>query len=185
MKKIAFIGEQCSGKTAFANRVATHFKNPKVVKFADPIYSVLMSLGQNKNRAFMQEFGDLAKRHFGEHIFANVFGCKVRDLCNLQQPYGEYYDILLCDDVRYKYEFDVASAEKFITVYIKVDRDVRIKRAAKLDLAFIDSHSSEASIPELKEYCDLVIDNSVEDKKHFDNNVSKIMNLIVAGYGHS
>ena len=139
MLKFAVLGEQCSGKTTAAEVIKGYFFNPQVVKFADPIYWALAALGQPKNRGFMQEFGDLAKRYFGERIFANLFMQRVTEE-------GRFVDALICDDVRRGYELDACLDLGFKVLYVDAPRWMRERRAAEQGLEFRPDHNSETEV---------------------------------------
>lgn len=160
--KIGIVGQQCSGKTTAANFLSEHFDETRFIKFADPIYGTLKALRQEKNRAFMQEFGDFAKKHFGEHIFVVNFNVAVQEyeeyLNNLRENVREY--LIVCDDIRRKYEFDAAKELGFKIISIDANTKTRKKRAEKLGLDFIEDHNSETEIPEILYKADYVIVDS-------------------------
>ena len=151
MEKIAIIGQQCSGKTSAANFIASEFKSPYVLKFAQPIYNTIGALKQPKHRAFMQQFSDLAKKHFGPLIFTDIFLATAKELEN------EMFDVVLCDDMRFQQELDAARQTDFKIISIDAPASVRKKRAESLGLDFIENHNSETEVPSLIGQADYVI----------------------------
>lgn len=125
-------------------------------KFADPIYSALIGLGKPKHRAFMQDFGDLAKKHFGEHVFVECFDELIKT-----NPDGHW----VCDDVRRTYELDKVRELGFKVVYVETPEDIRRARAVEQGLDFIPIHNSETEVPGMKQYADLVIDGTLPTKE--------------------
>lgn len=155
MLKIAICGKACSGKTTVAQIIREELDPLKIVtlKLATPIYNTLEALDQKKHRAFMQQFGDLAKEHFGEGIFVRVFKSRVR----MAEASGVF--AALCDDLRFPYEMDAMKQMGFITIYIDSGFYARTTRAQNLGLDLGSSHSSETSIDQLRPMCDYVVDN--------------------------
>lgn len=153
MHLIAVIGSQCAGKTSAANYIGDRFySEPRHIKHAQPIYDVNEIMGVYKHRAFMQGFGDLAKKHFGEHVFLDIFRHEVKDL------YAEdHYDVLINDDTRFPFEMDLLKELGFFTIYIDATREVRMQRAKNLGLEFIENHNSEIYVPEIGKKADLYI----------------------------
>lgn len=137
--KFAVVGEQCSGKTSAAKFIGRHFSCPEIVKFAQPIYDVLDVLQRPKHRAFMQQFSSMAKQHFGDMIFNELFANRVNDL--MANPVGA--DSVICDDLRFPFELTLVRKLGFITIGIHADEDVRAERAERLGLDFITDHESE------------------------------------------
>lgn len=150
---IAFIGEQCAGKTTAANTLLSSDKTwKKIAKFIEPIYKINEILGVDKNRIFMQEIGELIRREFGEDFFVNRFKLQYK---------GE--DWLLCDDVRKIIEFETIKEFGFITVYIDADEEIRIERSRKLGLVFNPNHAAEQEIRLLRDKCDYIIQNNTNN----------------------
>ncbi len=155
--RIAIIGQQCAGKTTVANIIKETLedngKYVKTIKFTDPIYKSLKALGQEKHRAFMQEYGDLAKKHFGEMVFVDNFINAV--------GYFKYVDAIICDDVRRVYELEACLSNGFKIIYIEASQEIKKQRAAAQGFAFIENHNSETEIPSMKLQADYVITNNV------------------------
>ena len=153
MLKFEVLGEQWSGKTTAAEAIQRHFFNPQVVKFADPIYWALAALGQPKNRGFMQEFGDLAQRYFGERIFANLFMQGVTEE-------GRFVDALICDDVRRGYELDscldLGSCQ--VLSFTRVD----LERLLQVDINRVFYEWAVTEIGPLDEYWYIVLTRTVK-----------------------
>jgi hypothetical protein len=151
MKKFAIIGQQCSGKTSAAGFIASEFESPYILKFAQPIYDVIAALKQPKHRAFMQQFSDLAKSHFGPLIFTDIFCATANELDR------EMFDVVLCDDMRFQQEVDAARELGFKIISIDAAADIRRNRAMSLGLDFIENHNSETEVPSLIWQADYVI----------------------------
>ena len=151
-RKIAIIGPQCAGKTTVAQALAQYALRPVTVKFAQPIYDVLAALDRPKHRLFMQEFADVAKRHFGQDVFVNLMVPQV------DQAIASRADLILCDDLRYLAEADLLQ-ETFYLVFVDAPEAVRGQRAAAQGLAFNARHNSEAELDALKYRADFVVSN--------------------------
>lgn len=154
-QRYAIIGQQCAGKTSLANRIAETSRYPRVIKFADPIYAMIACLGQSKHRGIMQDVGELAKRHFGEMVFVDLFKRAVRD-----DRVRSRSELLICDDVRRDYEAEACRELGFCIVYLHADEDVRRRRAEKQGLDFIATHVSETQVESLKGYADMLFFNN-------------------------
>jgi len=169
MKKVAFIGQQCAGKTTAAMVVyPDSFKT--IVKLAQPLYVINRVLDVPKNRGFMQEQADLIKKHFGREFFIDAFD----EIVDFHQPLpatvlnddsrldlSDYQrdDVLVNDDCRLQLEFNYLKSHGWQTVYIEASEEIRRERAKTLGLEFIADHSSETEVPSLNSQCDLVIVN--------------------------
>ena len=171
MNRFAIIGQQCSGKSTVADLLFEMWHYGKIViKFADPIYDTLRALRQKKHRAFMQEFGEMAKRHFGEMVFVDIFKAKMR-LADSKFP-----DMLVvCDDVRRDYEAEAVLECGFKIIYVHADRLVRLSRAKKQGLDFIENHISETQVPTLRQYAHYEIVNNVDDMRVLDKNLRAML----------
>ena len=147
--KIAVIGQQCSGKTSAAKLFTKYFDGAHFIKIADPIYDTLDALRQKKHRAFMQQFADLAKEHFGEQVLVEVFKQNVKDIekqnqiADIDCPTGERNVLIVCDDIRFPYELGTVRELGFHLIAVKADTEVRKQRAERLGLDFIENHNSE------------------------------------------
>jgi len=155
MKKVAFIGQQCAGKTTAAMVVQSNIEHH--MKFAWPLYSINQILGVHKHRGFMQEQADLIKKHFGRKFFIDAFAGEM----NFQNIVTSREDklVLVNDDCRLQLEFDYLKNHGWQTVYIEASEEIRRERAKTLGLEFIADHNSETEVPSLKSQCDLVIVN--------------------------
>lgn len=159
LTKIGIIGQQCAGKTTAAKFVGELFDTIVVVKFADPIYGTLKALRKEKNRAFMQEFGDFAKKHFGELIFVENFIYSVKKIqaqFENERP-NVRENLIICDDIRRTYEYDAAKELDFNLISIDAIANIRKQRAETKGLDFIETHNSETEIPALIYKSDYVI----------------------------
>lgn len=172
MDKIAIIGQQCAGKSTIADMVLDCYSKGGIIKFADPIYDTLKIFGQQKNRAFMQGLGDLAKEHFGQNIYVKLFSEGVKEL---EETTNERDYILVCDDIRFPYELDEAKLRGFKVIFVGADRDIRQQRANKLNLDFIEGHGSEIHVPALAEMADVKIDNSTLSTEELRQQVELII----------
>lgn len=154
MIKIAVLGQQCSGKTTVCQTLneLCFSKHGKFIKFAGPIYGALSALKREKCRGFMQEFGDLSKKYFGEHVFVDAFKQAV-----LEEQKSNF---ILCDDVRRTYELEAVRGLGFFVVYVHADDDVRKRRAESQGLDFIESHNSETEVPSMRNLADYCIINN-------------------------
>lgn len=164
MLKIACIGQQCSGKTSLAKFFINKFSAVFHIKMADPIYNALDGLKQEKHRAFMQQFGDLAKKHFGEEIFPQIFERQVLEIENesFEKEVGEplkFTDqiLIINDDVRFEYELKYVKKLGFKLCSIICPVEVRAARAHAQGLDFIENHQSETEIPKLLYKADFVL----------------------------
>lgn len=159
--KIGVIGQQCAGKTTAAKFISEMFDTTITVKFADPIYGTLKAFREEKNRAFMQELGDVAKKYFGELVFVENFMKSVKDiekhLVLKKSGIRESKHLIICDDIRFSYEFDVAKELGFKIISIDTVTEIRKARAEQQGLDFIGSHNSETEIPVLIFKADLTI----------------------------
>jgi dephospho-CoA kinase len=152
--KIAIIGEQCSGKTTAAKFIAEMFPTHYIHKFADPIYCSLSCLGKEKKRGYMHDFSDVAKKHFGKHIFAESFE---RSVTNRDRFCRNKDMAIICDDVRYLYELELVRKLGFKVMSIDTSTSIRKERADKLGLDFIENHNSEVEIQDLIWHADSVL----------------------------
>ena len=162
MKKIGIIGQQCSGKSTVAKLIQELNEDSTVyvLKFAEPIYQSWSALHQDfKNRGFMQEFSDVAKKYCGQDVFVKCFEENVSLFEN--EMFAESNCILICDDIRYIHECDTAKKMGFKVLGVESDRSIRKERAEKEGLDFIENHSSETEVPYLLSEADYVLINNV------------------------
>ena len=170
MHFIAVIGSQCAGKTSAAKYIGEKFySEPRFVKHAQPIYDVNDVVGVDKHRAFMQGFGDLAKKHFGDHVFLDIFRKLIKEL-----DADDYHDALINDDTRFPFEMDLLKELGFFTLYIDADRDVRRERAKNLGLEFIENHNSEIYVPEIGKKADFYISDNGMSLTQLQMRISEI-----------
>jgi dephospho-CoA kinase len=163
--KIACIGQQCSGKTSLAKFFINKFSSVFHIKLADPIYNALDGLKQEKHRAFMQQFGDLAKKHFGEEIFAQILEKRVLEIEREAKEHEiideiipfENQILIVNDDVRFGYEMKYMKRLGFKLCSIICPVEVRAERARAQGLDFIENHQSETEIPQLLYKADFVL----------------------------
>jgi dephospho-CoA kinase len=184
MLKIACIGQQCSGKTTLAKFFMKEHIHNFHIKQADPIYKSIEALGYKKHRAFMQEFGDLAKKHFGLKVFTEAFTKSVKDteidIINRDLFDDGYSDnaLIINDDVRFDWELDNVKELGFITVSIICPAEIRKQRADRQGFEFLEEHNSEIEIPNLIPKADWIIDNSDLTKDRFREKALEILKKI-------
>lgn len=154
MLKVAIVGKACSGKTSVLEVIHERVQSIDLIKFADPIYDVLKTLGVEKDRLFMQEYSDLAKKHFGDDVFVKSF--KVRH----DRLAFTHVNAVVCDDVRYPEELEMVKSLGFQVIYLDCDDNVRKSRHDSLGLVFNDNHSSENQVDMMCNDCDYLIDNT-------------------------
>lgn len=161
MLKIACIGQQCSGKTSLAKFFIKNFSEVFHIKMADPIYNALDGLKQKKHRAFMQQFGDLAKLHFGKEIFPQILEKQVLEVEKLAagriDKKFEDQILIINDDIRFGYELKYVKRLGFKLCSIICPAEVRAARAKAQGLDFIENHQSETEIPQLLYKADFVL----------------------------
>jgi len=154
MIKIALVGLACSGKTTIAN----HINNleSRIIKFAQPHYDILKVLGQEKHRLFMQELSDLCKKHFGDDIFVKIFE---NSASRYENQNSLLVKSLICDDLRYKIEFDSCVKNNWLMIYVESKDELRKERSDKLGLAWNPNHNSEQTHL-FKNNCEYTIENN-------------------------
>lgn len=190
MIKIACIGEQCSGKTSLAKFFMPEFIKHYHMKLADPIYQALEALKQPKHRAFMQQFGDLAKKHFGTEIFAEIFVKRVKELeAETKRPGfipegGLPQEIIpqfaiINDDTRFLYEVNALREIGFVFVAIECSTEVRKQRSEAQGFEFIENHGSEREIKDLIPMADYVISDGEMSLEDLGKMAQSILNDIV------
>lgn len=138
---IAFMGQQCAGKTEAANYIAKKL-GYKPVKFIDKLYQINKLLGVNKNRGFMQDMGELIRKYFGRDFFVYNFMETNKNKNNL-----------VSDDVRKLIELEAVQNLGFVSVFIEADENIRKQRATNLGLEFIPNHPAELEISEVEKRC--------------------------------
>lgn len=169
---ICCVGRMQAGKTTAIQYIKDNwFTDSDVwvqepIKFAEPHYAVLDILGVKKHRAFMQQFSDLAKEHFGQSIFCEMVEEKLRELLyNLSDSNNS--DIVYCihfDDVRYVEEWNVLSSlskelgAKLHTIAIEATDDVRKSRNPTNYQN--NSHNSEIQYDSLRNLADYIVENN-------------------------
>lgn len=170
MYKVAIIGQQCAGKTSVANIIEDMHGSAKVVKFAQPIYDTLEVFGQAKHRAFMQGLGDLAKDNFGRDVYAEIFKRNVEKLTE-----EDDYEILICDDCRYDFEFETAKKLGFKFIFVEAEVACRRQRARDNGYEFIEQHNSETGVANLRHLSDAVVENNLGDKQILKKDINAIV----------
>lgn len=177
MFKIAVIGQQCAGKTSAAYHIGSRFfKAPGYVKHAQPIYAVNGVLDVDKNRAFMQQFGDLAKEYFGEYIFRDLFVMEVEAL-----DAEGHHDGIVNDDTRFPFEMAVLQELGFESIFVDSPSEVRRARSEALGFEFIENHNSEIYVPQLKEHSSYIITDDGLALDELYDRCDEIMEHILRG----
>ena len=141
--RIALAGPCCAGKTEVAKATGLY-----KVKFADPLYAANDALNQGKNRGFMQELSDLAKKYFGREIFKDIFHDSYHGMNNM-----------VCDDARYIMEGEYLIDADWRSVYIMASFPIRKARSDALGLEWLPDHPSESEAMTLLPHCFYVIKN--------------------------
>lgn len=182
MLKIACIGQQCSGKTSLANFFIKKFSQVFHIKMADPIYNALDGLKQKKHRAFMQQFGDLAKLHFGEEIFPQILEKQVVEIEKHDDEIAEHefldQILIINDDIRFAYELKYVRKMGFKLCSIICPAEVRASRAQAQGFDFIENHASETEIPSLLYKADFVITRGEMSMEELGNTADEILEKI-------
>ena len=150
--RLALCGPCCSGKTEIAKATGLY-----QAKFAQPLYQINKILHQGKNRGYMQEGSDLAKKYFGRKIFLDIF----------KANYGDYNNVV-CDDARYQMELEYLIEAGWRSVYVMANSDIRKARSDALGLEWMPNHSSEKETHLMSHRCQYMIHNegSLEELKH-------------------
>ena len=168
MIKIAICGLAQAGKTTTANilkqKIQTKITEPVYfIKFAQPHYNTLHLLNQTKNRGFMQEFSDLAKKYFGEDVFLQHFK-------EQEKNYKTCFPIsnLICDDLRYMLEFNYCLNNDWHIILIVASENIRKKRSDALGFEWKPNHSSEQFIN--------LADAYYKQSPNLENNFNTIIN---------
>ena len=159
MYKIALIGNSQSGKTTTADFFKEFFEEKDItevvnLKFADPMFEYLDCIGRGKVREFMQDLGDLTKKHYGEGIFIESLTRSDAVLCTNEPEDWQFppiCDVITIDDVRTKLEFDTVLALGYTTVYIDSSIVTRAKRSSENGVGLNDAHNSESEVSSLKD----------------------------------
>jgi dephospho-CoA kinase len=176
--KIAFIGQQCSGKTSAAKICMKYFDSTRVFKIADPIYDTLNALHQEKHRAFMQQFADVAKEHFGEQVLVDVFRKNVEQAVK-ENKNSSKSCLIACDDIRFPYELETVKEQLgFHLIGINTSREVRKKRAEAQGFEFIENHNSETLVPQLFQHCNYTIFDDGISLDQLEFHLSRILEQI-------
>lgn len=181
IKKIGIIGQQCSGKTTIAKIIQNIFSEEPayILKFAEPIYQAWAALHQNfKNRGFMQEYGDLAKKYCGPDVIAKCFE---ENVVQFEQEMNGTSAILVCDDIRYIDECDIARKLNFKILGVEADKNIRKERAIRSDLDFIENHPTETEVPGLLSEADYVLINNEVSLDYLRDNTRVILNRMFGG----
>jgi len=154
--KIAICGYACAGKSEvykFLKSITKDSIHIHLLKFAEPHYQVLNILQQEtKNRLFLQDFSDLAKKYFGKDIFVKIFLQKAK--------HDMYIQYTVCDDLRYKIEFDAVKENGWFTIFVDADENLRKQRSDELGYVWNPNHNSEKELHLFKNQCDAIFDNN-------------------------
>lgn len=140
---IAVTGGFGSGKSELVNIISNLHGSNKVttLKFAQPLYDIqkliqnYLNLPLSKDRNLLQLIGTEWGRKKDPDVWVNQF------LNNLDKL-KSYYDVIICDDMRYFNEFNALKEKGFLTV--KIERFFKFR-----DLyqgTGINDHSSEMEL---------------------------------------
>lgn len=144
MTKVALTGRMGAGKTTFADMLVWKAcpSYARILKFAQPIYDVLKVFHrEQKHRAFMQAMGDIARMHLGDEIFMELFMSAYYEA--LQESAVFPTALILCDDCRFRQEYDLLKELGFLVVKLECDDIVRRERIATWGSA---KHRSEKEV---------------------------------------
>ena len=172
--RIGLVGCQQAGKSTIASILSEKvICQIKLFKFADPLYEILDIYGQEKNRLFMQDESDVAKKYFGEDIYIDL----MRERLNFFSS-SSLYTMYLCDDCRYQKEFKLLKDYGFTMIGVDCPKEIRKQRAEQNGFEFNDNHSSEQFIEELIGDCDHIICNTSNDRKVLSQSVDEFLATI-------
>jgi hypothetical protein len=130
------------------------------IKFANPIYQAIKALHRkDKPRVFMQRFGDLARREFGDDVFEKIFEENVHGFLTKRVPIiPQTHVVLMTDDLRFYREYELVKRLGFVVVKIEADEEVRRARGSE---AFVNlKHRSEAESDLFTP--DFIVENNIE-----------------------
>jgi dephospho-CoA kinase len=184
--KVAFCGKMSSGKSTAVGMLTGLLQNKMgkgnsaglLMKFAGPIYDSFQALhirAEDKPRVFMQEYGDLCRKEFGDDVFEKAFEKRLEHIVNNELPNRTYQHVLLlCDDVRFAGE--AALLKKLGYTLVKINADESIRSQRNLNTFQNTGHRSETELDNI--ICDLEIDNNgtIYD---FQDRMTKLLNSIL------
>jgi dephospho-CoA kinase len=165
--KFAFCGKMGSGKTTAMQMVAAILQNKYGennttafhLKFAGPIYRTLGVLHvPGKPRVFMQLFGDLCRKEFGDDVFEKALEVEYTELLNkevVNRP-QEHVSILI-DDVRFVGEAELLKKLGFKIIKVEAKEDQRKIRLAETFENI--THRSETELESID--TDVTVDNNL------------------------
>ena len=158
---IAILGGQLSGKTTLAKLIKKNLAilgTPSfILKIAEPLHNSADFFNEvngetTKKRQFLQEYGDLIRKHFGNDILIKTFFKKAHHM--------EKMGVLICDDIRTKKELEKFKEKEWFVISIHADAKTINKRARLLNCPVVTEHNTESEITSLMPQADLIIDNS-------------------------
>jgi hypothetical protein len=167
--KLAFGINSGSGKDTSVDYLISKYGGRKY-SFASPLYDILfysqrtLDLPLQKNRKFLQQFGDFFKNETSENIFVDLCLKKIRSVPAFENVY--------ISDLRFENEFKKLKDEGFkcIKIIRNTDNSRRIDNGAS-------NHNSETSLKNIddSEWDYIVYNNSSLDDLYIqlDNIVSK------------
>jgi hypothetical protein len=183
--KIAFCGKMGAGKTTAALQLTGIMQDRFgddayccVIKFGQPIYGALAVLHRRtKERTFMQRFGDLARREFGDDVFERIFQENVEAFVARKVPeLSADHILLMTDDVRFLGEYGLVKQLGFTVVKIDAAEAAREARAGETfqNLQHRSEVEQEAFVP------DFVIDNDVSEPHMmaFESELANLLDVI-------
>jgi hypothetical protein len=155
---LAITGGFGSGKSEVVNIIKNIHGANKVanIKFAQPLYDLqkiiqeYLEIPRCKDRNLLQLLGTEWGRNKNPDIWINYF---IKSI----EKYKDFYDVLICDDLRYQNEFKALKEKGFI--FVKINRPIKDR------LVYLgegnDSHSSELDLLNLpEENYDYFIENN-------------------------
>lgn len=167
--KIAFCGRMGAGKSTAAIALTGIYTDEYgyqdvkawVVAFANPLKQCAMAFHQEgKPRVFLQRLGDLARREFGDDVLDKILEENVNHLLTQAVPQIPHRHILvMCDDLRFRTEYDTLKRMGFTVVRIEADEEIR---KARLGSSFTQvKHRSEMELDLFEP--DFVIHNNINE----------------------
>jgi hypothetical protein len=166
--KLAFCGKMGTGKT-LSTLISLGLLKDKlgdnssgfVIKFAQPIYAALRALHRaEKARVWMQRFGDLSRREFGDDVFERIFEENFVGLTTNELPNRpEQYVLIMTDDCRFIKEYELVKNLGFTVIRLDTDDEIRARRIG--DTFTNTKHRSEIELEQFEpEY---IIENNEEN----------------------
>lgn len=171
--KLAIVGGFGSGKSEVVNIIKNIHGQSKVVniKFAQPLYDLqkiiqeYLDIPRCKDRNLLQLLGTEWGRKKNPDIW-------VEYLIRTVEKYKDFYEVIICDDLRYQNEFSALKNKGFI--FVKISRPVK-DRLIYLE-GGNENHSSEN---DLLNITDDNYDYFIENNSSYDDFVYVISEMFM------